>query len=281
MSEELDPQAGEPGGEPEGYDYRTGMAGDVAGGEPAEAPRGFAAIVGPFLNAIVAPAQCWEALDARPALSAWIVGWIAVLSTVLAVINLPITQQVMVAATRAQMQAQGSEMSAEQLERMQQSMMTFGTVAAYASSIFLLVLVALTALVIWVLAAIMGGSGATFGRSFGVAAAAGVVRPFLYSLYVTIILQMNPPEIRRPEDIAAMTPTLGLDLLLSGPDTPVWLNAIFQRLDLFNLWWAVLIVGGSMALLKLSKTQGIVIALLIWLFGTLIAMGGAVLQTLG
>ena len=281
MSEELDPQAGEPGGEPEGYDYRTGMAGGVAGGEPEEAPRGFAAIVGPFLNAIVAPAQCWEALDARPALSAWIVGWIAVLSTVLAVINLPITQQVMVAATRAQIQAQGSEMSAEQLERMQQSMMTFGTVAAYASSIFLLVLVALTALVIWVLAAIMGGSGATFGRSFGVAAAAGVVRPFLYSLYVTIILQMNPPEIRRPEDIAAMTPTLGLDLLLSGPDTPVWLNAIFQRLDLFNLWWAVLIVGGSMALLKLSKTQGIVIALLIWLFGTLIAMGGAVLQTLG
>ena len=277
MSEELDPQAGEPGGEPEGYDYRTG----VAGGEPEEVPRGFAAIAGPFLNAIVAPAQCWEALDARPALSAWIVGWIAVLSTVLAVINLPITQQVMVAATRAQMQAQGSEMSAEQLEQMQQSMMTLGTVAAYASSIFLLILVALTALVIWVLAAIMGGRGASFGRSFGVAAAAGVVRPFLYSLYVTIILQMNPPEIRRPEDIAAMTPTLGLDLLLSGPDTPVWLNALFQRIDLFNVWWAVLIVGGSMALLKLSKTQGIVIALLIWLFGTLIAMGGAVLQTLG
>jgi hypothetical protein len=186
----------------------------------------------------------------------------------------------MVAASRAQIQARGSEMSAEQLEQMRQGMMTVGTVAAYASSIFLLILIAVTALVIWVLAAIMGG-GATFGRSFGVAAAAGVVRPFLYSLYATIILQMNPPEIRRPEDIATMTPTLGLDLLLSGPDTPAWLNAVFQRIDLFNIWWAVLIVGGSMALLKLSRTQGIVIALIIWLFGTIMAMGGAVLQTLG
>jgi hypothetical protein len=277
MSEEFDPQVGATGPEQDGFDDR----GLVPGGEPDEAPRGFAAIVGPFLNAIVAPGQCWGALDARPVLSAWIAGWIAVLSTVLAVINLPITQQVMVAASRAQLQARGSEVSAEQLEQMQQGMMTFGTALAYASSIFLLVLIALTALVIWVLAAIMGGSGATFGRSFGVAAAAGVVRPFLYSVYATIILQMNPPEIRRPEDIATMTPTLGLDLLLSGPDTPVWLNALFQRIDLFNLWWAVLIVGGSMALLKLSRTQGIVIALIIWLFGTIIAMGGAVLPTLG
>ena len=276
MSEEFDPQVGATGPEQGGLDER----GLVAGGEPEEAPRGFAAIVGPFLNAIVAPGQCWEALDARPALSAWITGWIAVLSTVLAVINLPITQQVMVAASRAQIQARGSEMSAEQLEQMRQGMMTVGTVAAYASSIFLLILIAVTALVIWVLAAIMGG-GATFGRSFGVAAAAGVVRPFLYSLYATIILQMNPPEIRRPEDIATMTPTLGLDLLLSGPDTPAWLNAVFQRIDLFNIWWAMLIVGGSMALLKLSRTQGIVIALIIWLFGTIMAMGGAVLQTLG
>lgn len=272
MSDERDPGAGAP---------ETATAGAPGGLHPeVEVPTGAAAFFGPFFNAILAPAQTFRALDAKPALAWWIVAWIAVLSTILSVINLPITQRVMVAVTRAQLQASGRELSAEELQQAAQGMATFGTIAAYASSVFVVLMIAVTALVLWVLASIMGGKGATFGRTFGVAAAAAVIRPFLYSVYVTIILNMNPPEIRRPQDAATMTPTLGLDLVLAGPDTPVWLEVIYQRIDLFNLWWMALIVMGSMAVLKLSKGQGIAAAVVIWLLGTLIAVGGALLQGL-
>ncbi len=271
-SDELDSQEVAP---------RTDDAGDSDDAQPGtEAPTGVAAIFGPFFNAILAPAQCWEALDAKPVLAAWIIAWIAVFSTVLAVINLPITQQMMVQTTRAQMLASGQQVSAEQLQGTVEMMTTIATVIAYASSLVIVLLIAFTALVIWVLASIMGGTGSTFGRAFGVAAGAAVIRPFLYSIYATVILNMNPPEIRRPEDAATITPTLGLDLLLAGPDTPVWLEVIYQRIDLFNFWWLALVVSGSMVLLKLRKGQAMTLAGLIWLAGTLFAVGMGLVQGL-
>jgi len=276
MSDELDPQ----GDAPESQDDAPEPQGAGDPEPESEGPTGAAAIFGPFFNAILAPAQCWEALDAKPKLAMWIVVLIMVFSTVLAVINLPITQQIMVQTTRAQMRASGQEVSAEQLQQTADLMTTIGTGLAYASSLFILLIIAITALVIWVLASIMGGKGSTFGRAFGVAAAAGVIRPLLYSVYATIILNMNPPEIRRPEDASTMTPTLGLDLLLTGPDTPLWLNVIYQRVDLFNLWWLVLVVSGSMAVLKLRKGQAITVAAVMWLFGTLFAVSMALLQGL-
>ncbi|MCH7825879.1 MAG: YIP1 family protein [Acidobacteria bacterium] len=237
------------------------------------------AAFGPFFNVIVAPKECWAALDVKPMLSIWIMVWIAVFSTGMAIYNMPITQRVLVESARASLRAQGSEMTAEQLQGAQEIMMMIGAFLAYLSSIMLLVMIAGTALVIWVLGAIMGGTGVTFGRAFGVAAAAGVIRPFLYSIYATVILNMNPPVIRRPEDATTMAPTLGLDLVLSGPDTPVWLHAFFARVDLFLLWYAVLIVTGCVGVMKLSKGQGITVATILWLFGTVFAVGFAWLQT--
>jgi len=275
MSEENDPQAPEPEPQPAGL----GGAGDHGGAEP-EGPSGAGAIFGPFMQAVVAPSQCWEALEAKPKLAAWIIVWIAVFSTALAVINLPITNQVMVATAQAQMRASGAEMTPEQVQQQTQPMVGIGKYLAYGSSVLMIVIIAIVALAIWVLAAIMGGKGATFGKAFGVAAAAAVVKPVLHSVYVTVILQMNPPEIRRVEDVSAMTPTLGLDLILSGPDTAPWLNAIFMRVDLFSLWWMALVVSGSMALLKLSKAQAITVAAVLWLFGTLLAVIGAFAQGL-
>ena len=289
-SNELDSQEGAPPTDDAGGSDDVGGSGDAGGADDAgashetppesEGPTGAAAVFGPFFNAILAPAQCWEALDAKPKLAAWIVVWIAVFSTVLAVINLPISQQIMVQSAQASQRAAGQEMSAEQAQGMADMMTTMGTVFAYGSSLVILLLIAFTALIIWVIASIMGGTGSTFGRAFGVAAGAAVIRPFLYSIYATVILNMNPPEIRRPEDASTITPTLGLDLLLAGPDTPVWLNVIYQRFDLFNFWWLALIVSGSMAILKLRQGQAITLAALMWFVGTLFAVGMAMLQSL-
>ncbi len=285
MTDDLDPQGppdppAEPTPEPTADTGATADYHDLVESE-SEGSFSIGAVFGPFLNAIVAPKECWAALDAKPMLSIWIMVWIAVFSTGIAIYNKPMTQRVMVESTMATLRAQGSEISPEQLQQMQENMMMFGSVLTYLSSIILLVIIAITALVIWVLGAIMGGSGVTFGRAFGVAAAAAVIRPFLYNIYATVILNMNPPVIRRPEDAATMTPTLGLDLVLSGADTPVWLHLIFARVDLFLLWYAVLIVTGCVGVMKLSKGQGITVATILWLFGTLLAVGGGLLQSLG
>jgi len=245
-----------------------------------EAPSGAAAIVGPFFNAIVAPAQTWEALDAKPILSMWIVLWIAVFSTAMSIYSLPISQRIMAQSTIAAQRAQGQEFTPEQMQQTVDVMATVATVFAYASSVLMLVIIAFTALLIWVLASIMGGTGTTYGRAFAVAAGAAVIRPLVYSVYATVILNMNPPEIRRPQDAATIAPTLGLDLLLVGPDTPLWLTAIYQRVDLFQLWWLVLVVSGSMAVLKLKKGQAITLGAILWVAGTLFAVAMAMLQGL-
>ena len=284
MTDDLDPQApSEPTAdvtpEPTADAEATPDHNDLVEPEP-EGPSGMGAVVGPFFNAIVAPKECWAALDAKPMLSIWIMVWIAVFSTGMAIYNMPIMQRIMVESARVGMLARGADVTPEQLQQTQDIMMMMGRVAAYGSSIMLLVMIAITALVIWVLGAIMGGAGVTFGRAFGVAAAAAVIRPFLYSIYATVILNMNPPTIRRPEDAATITPTLGLDLVLSGPGTPVWMHAFFARIDLFLLWYAVLIVTGCVGVMKLSKGQGITVATILWLFGTLVAVAAAWVQTL-
>jgi hypothetical protein len=178
------------------------------------------------------------------------------------------------------MRASGQEVSAEQLQQMNDAMATFGSVIAYGSFIFIIIQIALIGLLVWVAASVMGGKGSTFGRAFGVAAAAAVVHPTLYSIYAAVIWKMNPPEIRRIEDASTMAPTLGLDLVLAGPDTPAWLEVLYSRIDLFNLWWAFLIVSGSMAVLKLRQGAAITVAAVIWLLFTAIAMGGAAVQGL-
>ena len=252
------------------------MRAEASYSDGEEAPRGAAAIFGPFFNAILGPADCWRALNARPLLGIWIALWVGVLQTVLAIINLPIARMAMIASTRSTLQAQG-DVTAEQLRRSAETMTWVADIFAYAGVLLILLMIAVVALAIWLIGTIMGGE-VTFGRSFALASAAAVIKPLLYGVYATIILQVNPPEIRRVQDVQQMTPTLGLDLLLSGPDTPAWLNALFMRIDLFSLWWMVLIVSGSMALLKLGKGQGITLGIILWTFGTLFAMLGAFFQ---
>ena len=256
---------------------------DFTGEEEPAVPAGMAAVFGPFIWAITAPAKCWEALDARPALSVWIVLWVAIFSTVLGIINLPITLAATTAVQRATIQARGIELSAEQIQRQAELTATFITWFAYlATPIFMFLLVAISALLVWVCAAIMGGRGATFGRSFAVAGAASTVRPLLYSVYATIILQLNPPQVRRPEDMVQLQPTLGLDLLVPpSAELPIWLITVLKRVDLFAIWWVVLVTGGAVAVLKLKKGQAITLGVVLWFLGTLWAIGAALLATLG
>jgi hypothetical protein len=245
-----------------------------------EAPSGFAAIVGPTINVLFAPAKAWQALDAKPKLAIWIFVWVALVSTILGIWNLPITQQATTATMQYSMRAQGRDVSPEELEQiMSWTLWSIQLMAYIGTPIFIFIMILFFALIMWLGASVMGGS-ARFSRSFGLAAAGAVIHPVIYSLYVSGILHMSPPEIRRPEDMALLTPTVGPHLLFDAGDTPTWLYTLLLRTDLFNLWWIIIVVSGAQVLLRLKKGAAITLAVGIWGFTTVLAILMAMLQTM-
>jgi hypothetical protein len=245
--------------------------------DEAEGPSGIGAFVGPTINAIVAPAQCWKALDAKPKLSIWMFVWVALVSTILAVWNLPVTKQATIAMMTYQQRAQGQEVDLDQLTSIMGTTMTL--MAYIGTSVFIFIMILFLALLMWLGASVLGGSG-KFSRSFGLATAGAIIHPVMYSIYASIIIHMNPPEIRRPQDMIMMTPTVGLDLLFGNADTPIWLMTLLTKIDLFNLWWVVLVAGGAQVLLRLKKGSAITMAVGIWVLTTVISMLMAMLQGL-
>ncbi len=252
----------------------------VSGDSPTEGTTGLAAIVGPTINAIVAPAKCWQALDAKPKLAIWIFVWVAVIYTILGIWNLPITTQATTSTTEFALRAQGRDMSPEDMQQAISITLIMVKVMAYGgATLFILVMLLFLALLMWMGASMLGGS-AKFSRSFGLAAAGAVIHPLVYGLYASIIIHMNVPEIRRPQDMALLTPTVGPHLLVDAAETPAWLYALLLRFDLFNLWWVVLVAGGAQVLLRLKKGSAITLSVGIWMLTTVIAVLLAMLQGL-
>ncbi len=256
------------------------MSDEIRPGEPSpavpealepelEAPTGVGAIFGPFLNAILAPGEAFRALDARPRLGIWVATFVAALVAVTEVIKLPATLPASIAMARQQIEAAGGEVTAASLSRIE----FFSRLSAYAfTPVWVFLLILGTALVFWVIASLMGAKGATFGRAFALASAGAVIKPFLNNIYIAIVLRMNPPVIRRPQDMIQLQPSLGLDLFAPTADLPVWLTAMLKRVDLFSIWWIVVIAAGAVPLMKMSKGQGRLMAIAIWVFGTIMAV---------
>lgn len=255
-----------------------GGPGGAAGapGDGADSPSGFfATVLKPTLDAVVAPRNCWRALDDRPALAAWIVVWVAVLTTVIGFYNLPLTQQAWMVSARAGIEAQGEAVTEERLQEIEPDIARMATLFTGLGWIFVVVQLLIFALIVWIGASLLGGEP-SFRRSFAVVAAASVIYPLLYSVYAALVLRMDPPEIRRPEDVAELQPSAGLDLLFAGVDLPAWADVLLRQAGVFHVWWIVLVASGCAALLKLSKGKGAAIAIVI----TALAAGAQLLARL-
>jgi len=240
---------------------------------------GMGAILTPTFNAILAPTECFEVLDERPVRAWWIWLWTSLVMLGLGIWNMSITRAAFNAMTRAQLEASGQDVSAEQIQQAQEFNQTIGTVTTFAAPVFLLVQFLVIAAIIWLVASMMGRSGG-FSRAFAVTMGGAVIHPILYTIYASVILHMNPPEIRRPQDMALMTPSAGIDLLFDRSELASWLLPILQRVDLFNLWWAVVVVIGGEKLLGLRRGQAVTVAVVVWFLTTAIASLGGLAQGL-
>lgn len=236
----------------------------------AAAPTGAAAVFGPTVNAVLAPARAFEALDARPVLAVWPLVWTALGMVLLGIWNLEITRQIMrVAMIQGTMQ-RGQDMDPEQMRQMVEGMDRFAPAWAIGGNLFIMLTVLVIAVVLWMGASLLGGR-TNFARSLGVASVGAVVHPLLATIFVSVMWKLDPPEIRRMEDMFESLPSLGLDLLVRGGDTSPFVRVLLTRADLFNLWWVVLVVIGAQKLLGLKRGAAIGLAGGLWLFTALLA----------
>jgi len=246
--------------------------------EEQERPTGVGAIFAPTINAIIAPEKAFAALDARPVLAVWPLLWTMVGMVGLAIWNMEITRQMMRVGAVEGMIQQGQEPDPEQLAQTFEMMDRFAPFWAVGGNLFILVMVALIAVAFWVGSSLMGGR-TQFGRSLGVASVGAVIHPLLTTLFMTVMWKLDPPEIRRMQDMFEAIPSLGLDMILASDQTSVSLRTLMARVDLFNIWWVVVVAIGAQRLLKLRKGQAVGIAVGIWLLSAFIAAGWAGLSS--
>jgi hypothetical protein len=227
-------------------------------------PTGLAAVFGPSINAVIAPSKAYDALERRPLLSLWILLWVLIAMVTLTLTNLDVQRDFMRVGFAESIARGDTQMDAEQAARALETMDRWAPAFGLAQNLFLVLLIGVIAAVIWGAATVAGGSS-KFSSSLAVSSVAAVIHPLLATLYVTALWKVNPPEVRRLSDIPEAVPTLGLDLLVGNPDMSMTLRTFLMRVDLFNLWWVVLVVMGCERLLGVKRGGAIAIAVGLWL----------------
>ncbi len=236
-----------------------------------------ALVLGPTINAIFAPGHAYDVLDKRPLASLWILLWVTAAMIGLAFVNLDVSKQFARVGIIESMTNRGQDVDPEQIAQMVRTFERFAAVGAVAQTLFVLLVVLIVAVVIWAGATILGGS-TKFSRATAVASVAAVVHPLLFTAYVGFNWWLSPPEVRRLADVADAVPTLSLDLILGSPEMSLTMRTFLMRVDLFNLWWIILVTIGCERLLRLKRGGAVGLAMTIWL---VMATAGALMAGFG
>ena len=236
--------------------------------------RGMAAVFGPTVNAVFAPGRAFEVLESRPVLSAWILAWVVVGMIGMSFMNLDINRQFMRIGVIESMTQRSQDVDTEQLAKAVEGMDRFAPVIATVQNLFVVLLVMIVAAMFWGGSTMLGGR-AKFSSALSVAAVGSVVHPLLATCFVALNWRINPPEIRRVSEIVSAVPSLGLDLFFGSDQMSTAVRVLLQRIDLFNIWWVVLVVMGSERLLRLKRGGAVGLALAIWLLSAAVSAGVA------
>lgn len=247
---------------------------DSASVQEPQGSRGAAAVFGPTLNAVFAPSRAFEALESRPRLSAWILVWVVVGLVGLSFMNLDINRQFMRLGIIESMTQSGQDVDTEQLAKAVAGVDRFAAVIAVVQNLFVILLVLIVATMMWGGSTILGGR-AKFSSALSVAAVGSVVHPLLSTAFIALNWRINPPEIRRVSEIVAAVPSLGLDLFLGSDQVSNAVRTVLQRVDLFNIWWIVVVVIGGERLLGLKRGSAVSLALAIWFLSAAVSAGMA------
>jgi hypothetical protein len=206
------------------------------------------------------PAAVFERVRARPNFVAPFLTIIAV-QCVLFMINLSYLQ----VALQAQLAAAQSSGPARPMPGTT-LLVVFGLLGLL---VFLGIVFLLTALLLWVLASVMGGGEAQFSTLLSVALYSAVPSAILLYIIGTVVLHMQGPSgLTSTQDLQ---PALGLDLL--APDKKGFVGAVLKAINPFSIWGIVLTAIGVSTTQRVSKGTGFTVAISVFAIGLLIAAG--------
>jgi hypothetical protein len=135
--------------------------------------------------------------------------------------------------------------------------------------IFLGLIFVISALILWVLASVLGGGEAKFRTMLSVATYSAVPSAILLGIVGVIVLHMQGTSgITSTQDLQ---PALGLDLL--APGAKGFVGAVLKAINPFSIWGLVLTAIGVSTTLRVAKSTGYTVAISTFVIGVLLAGG--------
>jgi hypothetical protein len=141
---------------------------------------------------------------------------------------------------------------------------------SYGSFVFILIFVAIEAVLFWASFNFGLGAQTTYGQMFAVGMYAGLPRLLTGLLsIVTLMFGSNA-------DAYDMRNPVGTNLAYYMPDAAPWLKAFLSFFDVIGLWSLALLVIGTAIVAKVSRGKAAAVVVGWWVFGLLVSVGIAV-----
>ncbi len=139
--------------------------------------------------------------------------------------------------------------------------------SSYASFVFILVFVAIFALLYWASFNFGLGAGTTFGQMFAVWMYASLPKLLLGVLSIVTLLSGNGADAYDLRNPVGTNPAYYL------PDAAGWVKAALGFIDVIGLWQLVLLVIGTAIVARVSRGKAAAVVVGWWLVGMLVSVG--------
>ncbi|HTF63428.1 MAG TPA: YIP1 family protein [Edaphobacter sp.] len=163
-----------------------------------------------------------------------------------------------------------NSLTAEQRAARLQSMAKGYRYSSYGAFIFILVFVAIGALLYWASFNFGLGARTTYSQMFAIWMYASLPR-LIGGLLATVLLLAGVNT-----DSYNMQNPVGTNIAYYMPDADPWMRTILSFFDVIGLWVVVLLVIGTAIVAKVSRGKAAMVVLGWWLFGLIVMTGIAV-----
>ncbi len=137
------------------------------------------------------------------------------------------------------------------------------------SPLFLLIGFLFIALILWLIISLFSDE-ADFKKTFSMVVHCGII-PFLGSVLTLIILQLR--GVNSIKSAVDAQVSLGLDIFLRSQDLSLPFKVFLSNINVFSIWWVLLLALGISITSKISKTKSAFIAIFLWLFSVAVQIG--------
>ncbi len=223
-----------------------------------------------IVDMLFSPSKVFNGINKAPF---WLTAYlfIATGTIIIRILYFPIMKQVSFVSF-------SSEFSSEQLRGIVQTAKSFNIISAALSPIYLLIKFIIIALLLWLMVMLFSDK-VDFEKIFSLVVHCGIIT-FAGSVLSLIILQLRGlHSIEKATDVQV---SLGLDIFLRNPDLNLPFKTFLSNINLFSVWWIVLITLGISITSKISRIKSAFVAIFFWIFSTAVQIGiASLLGSLG